>query len=232
VQSLDDRLRALAEALEDSQPAPRAVIERRASQLRWRRRGVQAAGAMAASIMVAAATVAVLHAHDDAAVVTNSRPPTSEATVTTTATAPPGQTSASTVPTSPGTTPSDPTTVAERPGSLTSATTAIRSACRRFYGFNVTDVSPPPGGNTTGTSLLTEPELASRCDQPRIEFKAGCYAPRPATFVPGEGGCANLGGYLAVYYGAPADPTSGYATDPTHRFQVGDDVWWIYPESD
>jgi len=151
---------------------------------------------VAASIAVAAATVAVLHTeHDAPGVVTNS----------------PSSTTATTAPV---------TTAPAPTSTMPRSSTGSRSS---------TPASPTV---TTGTSLLTEPELADRCGRPQVEFRSDCSAPRPATFVPGEGGCAHLGGYLAVYYGtAPALP-SGVANDPAYRFAVGDDVWWIVPESD
>jgi cytoskeletal protein RodZ len=229
VQSLDDRLRALAEALDDPQPAPKATIERRASQLRRRRRLVQASGALAASVAIVVGAAAALSGDDGAGdVVTGTPPPTTATTTpTTSSTLPPRVTSSSTPP---ATTTSPPASVMDDPGGLTSATSAIRSACRRFYGSAT--VEGAPGADTTGTSLLTEPELAGRCDVPQPEFRADCYAARPETFVAGEGGCAVLGGYLAVFYGEPPENPWDGATDPMYRFAVGDDVWWIYPESD
>ena len=112
-------------------------------------------------------------------------------------------------------------------GDLTSATTAIRAACRRFYGSTIVDLFPKPG--FTGTSLLGAAELAEKCDERAVEFRSDCYAERPAQFVVADGGCAVLGGYLAVYYERPPEG----ADDPAdNRFPVGDDVWWIFPESD
>lgn len=235
MQSLDDRLRALAEALDDPRPEPGATIRRRASQLRRRRRLVQASGALAASVVVVAGAVAALSRDDGAGdVVTGSLPPTTATTTPSTASTVPGAgTSASTtVAAPPATITSPPASAVEDPGGLTSATTAIRTACRRFYGYDTVDGAPGSGGDTTGTSLLTEPELAGRCDQPQPEFRGDCYAARPAAFVAGEGGCAVLGGYLAVFYGDPPENPADGATDPMYRITVGDDVWWIYPESD
>jgi hypothetical protein len=257
VQSLDDRLRALAEALEDPEAASKATIERRAAQLRRRRRLVLASGAAAATVAVVVGAVAGFDRNDDRGIVTTDNgPSTTEAT--TLPTQPETTTSVSTtVPTTatstttPGSDPgsdsgadtgadrgSDPATVPgadspeEGPGDLASATTAIRSACRRFYGYDVADLDPAPGEDTSGTTLLAEPALVARCDDPPVEFRGDCYAQRPATFVAGEGGCAVLGGYLAVYYGDHPAGTWDGVDDPMYRFTVGDDTWWIYPESD
>ena len=108
-------------------------------------------------------------------------------------------------------------------GDLATASKAIREACRRFYGYDV-DLDEP-----TGTTLITEAQAVERCDAPTIQFRDDCYAERPPSFVPGVGGCADLGGYLAVYHLAPPE---GGAPDELYRFSVGEDVWWIYPESD
>lgn len=88
-------------------------------------------------------------------------------------------------------------------GDLTSATTAIRAACRRFYGSTIVDLFPEPG--YTGTSLLVAAELAEKCDKRPLEFRSDCHAERPAKFVVADGGCAVLGGYLAVYYERPPE---------------------------
>lgn len=215
----EDRLHALGALLEDADPMPKATIERRAARLRQRRRLLQTAGAVAASLVVIAGSAAMLTRDDDSDDVTTDAPPPKEEPTTSTpeTTLPTTSSSTSTVPTS-----SEPVR-----GDLASATTAIRAACRQYYGYDMDD------NQTTGTSLLAEPELASRCDDPQPEFRSDCYAERPAAFVPGEGGCAVLYGHLAVYYDQPPDSSDPADTnDPTHRFAVGDDVWWIYPESD
>jgi hypothetical protein len=107
-------------------------------------------------------------------------------------------------------------------GDLASATAAIRQACRRFYGSDAADTS-------TGTSLLGEPALVERCDEPAVEFRSDCYAERPPAFVPADGGCAVLYGYFAVFFD---QPPAGFPSGAEHAFRVGDDEWWIYPESD
>lgn len=221
---LDDRLHALGELLEDGDPMPKATIERRAARLRQRRLVIQAVGAVAASLAVVAGSAAMLTRDDNTNdVSTNSPPPDEEPTTTAPETTLPTTTSTdSTTTSTESETPTEPVQVA---GDLPSATTALRAACREFYDFVADD------NQTTGTSILAEPELANRCDSPAPEFRSDCYAERPATFVPGEGGCAVLYGHLALYYGEPPD-SSDYANDPRHRFAVGDDVWWIYPESD
>ena len=227
--SLDDRLRALAEGLEDARPESTERIGRRATQLR-RRRLAAASGAVAAGLIVVVGVFAAIGWDDRASDVTTvDQPPTSEQAAATTSTLPRNTTSGSgAVATEPETTP--PPEVDEgpaAPGSLQSAMTAIRAACRRFYGYQLVDVAPPAG--SPGTSLLTESELVAKCDRPQIEFRSDCYAERPATFVPSEGGCAYLGGYLAVWYGE--HPEIGDGTSD-YRFPVDDDIWWIQPESD
>jgi hypothetical protein len=208
--SLDDRLRALAEGLEDARPASTERIGRRATQLRRRRRLAATSGAVAAGLIVVVGAYAAFGWADRAGDVTTiDQPPTTEPAPTTASTLPRDTTS--TTATEPDTTTPPPAAGPAAAGSLESATPAIRAACRQFYG-----------------SGLGEPELAGTCDQPRIEFRSDCYADRPATFVPGEGGCAYLGGYLAVFHGQ--DPQADGSGDFT--FPVGDDVWFIHPESD
>ena len=54
-------------------------------------------------------------------------------------------------------------------GTLKSATTAIRIACRRFY-----DSTGGPEDRP-----LTDSELAAQCDEAMIEWRSDCYAERP-----------------------------------------------------
>jgi hypothetical protein len=209
--SLDDRLRALAEGLEDARPASTDMIGRRATQLRRRRRLAATSGAVAAGLIVVVGAYAAFGWADRASDVTTiDQAPTTEPAPTTASTLPRDTTS--TTATEPDTTRPPPAVSPAAPGSLESATPAIRAACRRFYG-----------------SGLGESELASTCDQPEIEFRSDCYANRPATFVPDEGGCAYLGGYLAVWHGEHPEIGDGTVD---YRFPVDDDVWWIQPESD
>lgn len=245
MQSLDDRLRALAEALEDPEVASKATLERRAAQLRRRRRFVVATGTAAATVAVVVGAVAGFDRNDDRGIVTTDtgpsttestpRPTQPETTTSVSTTVPTTETSTTAPGSDPGSDPGPDTGVdspEEVPGDLASATTAIRSACRRFYGYDIADLDPAPGEDTSGTTLLTEPALVARCDDPPVEFRGDCYAQRPATFVPGDGGCAVLGGYLAVHYRDHPAGTWDGVDDPMYRFTVGDDTWWIYPESD
>jgi hypothetical protein len=103
-------------------------------------------------------------------------------------------------------------------GTLESAMTAVRQACRRHYGRTGGPEDRP----------RTEAELSATCDEPTIEWRSDCYADRPAQFEAGAGGCAYLGGYLPVWYGSqPFADEYG-----TWYFTVGDEVWTIGPESD
>lgn len=103
-------------------------------------------------------------------------------------------------------------------GTLERAATAVRQACRRFYGQDLAEVD----------RALTEAELVAACDEPDIEWRGDCYTQRPAVFVPGVGGCAHLRGYLAVWYGRQP-----FAADhPPWYFDVGGETWTIVPESD
>jgi len=235
--NLDDDLRAALDQ-GDEPPARDSFddVRARAGRLR-RRRSARRMGAFAATVGVVVVGVVAGTAGDgktvsvgDGTITTAPEPTVPDPTSTVSAVAPATAATSTTTATSAGppTTASSSTTsstvAAQERGSLDSATMGIRSACRRFYGYDV-DLN-----ESTGTSLLPEAELASRCDQPDVEFRSDCYAERPATFTPGEGGCAVLGGYLAVYF---TDPPAGDGTaDDQFRFPVGDSVWWIYPESD
>ena len=104
-------------------------------------------------------------------------------------------------------------------GSLESATDAVRQACRAFYGFDLDE--------DLNTVPLSEPELQERCDRGEITWVEDCYdETRPDHFTANAGGCAVLGGYLAVTHGAPP------AGDEMYLFRVGQDSWTIRPESD
>ena len=100
-------------------------------------------------------------------------------------------------------------------GSLASATIAVRAACREFYDHS----------QENSEELLTPEELTAQCDVPDVDWRSDCYAERPAQFVPSDGGCAHLGGYLAVWYGRQTFEGGG-------AFDVGDEVWTVIPESD
>jgi len=110
-----------------------------------------------------------------------------------------------------------PTNTDEPPvaGSLASATVAVRAACREFYDHD----------QRSFEELLKPEELAAQCDVPELEWRSDCHAERPAQFVPGDGGCAYLGGYLAVWHGQQT-------FEGGDAFEVGDDVWTVVPESD
>ncbi len=101
-------------------------------------------------------------------------------------------------------------------GSLASATVAVRAACREFFAQDSANFDV----------LLSSDELAQKCDEPAIEWRSDCYAERPPAFVAGEGGCAYLGGYLAVWHGRQS------FSEPHWLFEVGDEVWTVIPESD
>lgn len=109
--------------------------------------------------------------------------------------------------------------VVERLVEVDRASTAVRLACRRFYGVD-------PSVDDDPDVVLTEPQLVERCDAPAIEWRDDCYADRPPRFVVRDGGCAHLGGYLAVWAGTRADARSD------QRFSVDGTTWTIFPESD
>ena len=98
-----------------------------------------------------------------------------------------------------------------RPGDIVSARVAIRRACRRFYSYG------------------TQAEIDRECGRGRIGWRSDCYADRPSRFIPRNGGCAYLRGYLAVWF-LPAYPTR--PVYPPHIFRVGQSTWVIQPESD
>lgn len=111
---------------------------------------------------------------------------------------------------------------AAAPGSAASAAVAVRGACARFYGVD-------HNINEPGSTPLAPDELSRRCDEPPIEWRADCYAEDvPDTFEPGVGGCAVLGGYLAVRYGDDVVTDGGGAVFDG----ANGDRWWIVPESD
>lgn len=118
------------------------------------------------------------------------------------------------------TVPSPSSTEAPEPGGLESAAVAVREACRRFYGYDAAE-------NQSGTVPISPEALAARCDQPAIEWRSDCYDTQvPDDFEPRVGGCAYLGGHLAVHYGDAAGDSGAV-------FEGADgDRWWIVPESD
>ena len=82
-------------------------------------------------------------------------------------------------------------------------------------------------GTDMDGKALPEATVRSKCDLPPIEWRGDCYAARPPAFVPRDGGCAVVGGYLAVWFGRPDFPV-----DNAWKFRVGDDDWVVIPESD
>ncbi len=100
-------------------------------------------------------------------------------------------------------------------GSLASATAAVRAACREFYYLDPANLD----------ERLTAEELAAQCDESPIEWRSDCYHQRPTQFVPGDGGCAHLGGYLAIWLGRQPYEAGDV-------FEIDNDEWHVIPESD
>ena len=201
-------------------PSPGAVLAERV-RAEGRRRRVRRVriigGACAVLTLAASAALARPWTEGEAQGVTSDAP---RSTASTTSTEPQGTAGSTTSSTklepAPGATPSTPSTdPLPAAGSLASATAALRAACREFYYLKPVNFE----------EHLTPEELAAQCDEPRIEWRSDCYAQRPAQFMPGDGGCAHLGGYLAIWFGRQP-------FEAGNVFVIGDDEWHVIPESD